>query len=159
MKKQLKTTDTIFCWWLNLFLFVDIFAFFWFIVPALILHLEKTIIVTKGGSTTLFCNVSWRPPPSVTWTHIDSGKRVNNRTWVIDNIEESDLGKYQCDASNIYGNATDSTKILFEGRCLYNGSLLYVLLVDIILYYPSLGQPTLKFNKLVNYWKTTSLLQ
>ena len=101
-------------------------------VPASIVPLEETKRVTKGGSITLYCNVSGQPLPSVSWTRIDSGLKHNNKTWVISNIGESDLGQYRCNASNEYGNATDTTNVLFAGKCLCgHGTQHYNVSVDV----------------------------
>jgi len=82
--------------------------------PASIQPLED-IIVKKGETATLFCNVSGNPAPNVSWTHVSSGLKHDNDTWVITVNDVSHLGKYRCDASNKYGNDSEFMSILFEG--------------------------------------------
>jgi len=93
------------------------FLCLFFLVPASIQPLED-IIVKKGETATLFCNVSGNPAPNVSWTHVSSGLKHDNDTWVITVNDVSHLGKYRCDASNKYGNDSEFMSILFEGKCL-----------------------------------------
>ena len=86
-------------------------------VPASIEPLEN-VIVKKGETITLSCKVSGKPPPSISWTHVSTVLKHYNETWVISDIDVSDLGEYRCDASNIYGYDTESMTILYEGKCM-----------------------------------------
>lgn len=72
----------------------------------------------KGQTVTLYCDVSGTPTPVVSWTHVDTGNKRLNKTWVITDIKVNDLGQYKCEASNIYGNASKSTYIFFAGKCV-----------------------------------------
>ena len=73
--------------------------------------------IKKGGTVRLYCNVSGTPAPNVSWTHVQSGKKWNNKTVTIVNIQVENLGEYKCEASNIYGSDTKSTFIFYEGKC------------------------------------------
>ena len=70
----------------------------------------------KGDDVTLFCNASGMPPPTVMWTYVPKGRKQYSETWLITDIQVSNLGEYRCDANNAYGHATDSVTIEFEGR-------------------------------------------
>ena len=96
------------------------------IVPPSIRPLAEKKIVLRGESLTLFCNVSGQPAPVITWTHLESNDILNNNTWVITNVTERNLGRYQCNASNIYGNARDIIEILFQGKYLLRVSYSYI---------------------------------
>ncbi|XP_068685513.1 uncharacterized protein [Montipora foliosa] len=82
--------------------------------PAIV-PLVDSIIVQKDGNVTLFCNASGTPPPSVMWTHVSTGRTRYSETWLITDIQVSDLGEYRCDANNSNGRANDSVTIQFEG--------------------------------------------
>ncbi|XP_068687452.1 hemicentin-1-like isoform X2 [Montipora foliosa] len=83
---------------------------------AVIVPLVDRIIVEKGDDVTLFCNASGMPPPTVMWTYVPKGRKQYSETWLITDIQVSNLGEYRCDANNAYGHATDSVTIEFEGR-------------------------------------------
>ena len=72
--------------------------------------------VQKGGNVTLYCNVSGIPTPIVSWTHVSTGKKWLNRTWVVLNVKVDDLGEYKCEASNIYENDSKSVFLYFPGK-------------------------------------------
>ena len=76
----------------------------------------KNETVKKGETVTLFCNVSGTPTPSVHWTHVRTGKKRHNKTWVITDIKVDYLGQYKCEASNTFGNDSKSTFVYFEGK-------------------------------------------
>ena len=88
-----------------------------FIVPTSTEPLKNKTDVKIGGNVTLYCNVSGTPTPHVSWTHVSTDKKWFSKTWVILNVKVGDLGKYKCEASNPYGNATETTYIFFPGKC------------------------------------------
>ncbi|XP_020614819.1 neurotrimin-like [Orbicella faveolata] len=83
--------------------------------PTSIEPLKNKTDVKNGGNVTLYCNVSGTPTPHVSWTHVSTDKKWFSKTWVILNVKVGDLGKYKCEASNPYGNATETTFIFFPG--------------------------------------------
>ena len=87
------------------------------LVPASIQPLDNKT-VKKGDTITLFCNASGKPPPSVSWTYVDRGLKHDNETWVITDIDVNDLGEYRCDASNDYGNDSESMTVFYKGKCI-----------------------------------------
>ena len=72
----------------------------------------------KGDAVTLYCNVSGKPRPSVSWIHVNTGNKRLNKTWVITDIKIDDVGQYKCVASNIFGNDSKSTFIYLAGKYL-----------------------------------------
>ena len=86
-------------------------------VPASIAAL-KNKIVTKGSTVTLICNASGNPTPSVSWIQVSTGIKRNDATWVLTDIGDSDLGDYRCDASNKYGNDSETIIVEYIGECI-----------------------------------------
>ena len=87
------------------------------VVPSSIATLKNKTDVVKGGNVTLYCNVSGTPPPDVSWTHVNTGRKWFNKRVVILDVKVEDLGEYECEASNLDGNDTKSTFIFFPGKC------------------------------------------
>ena len=71
--------------------------------------------VKKGETVTLYCNVYGTPTPLVSWTHVKTGEKWFSTTKVIADVKVDDLGEYKCEASNPYGNDTESIFIFFSG--------------------------------------------
>lgn len=76
----------------------------------------KNKIVNKGDSFTFFCKVSGKLASSVFWTQVSTGLKHHNETWVVTDIDVSDLGEYRCDATNMCGNDSDTMTVFFEGK-------------------------------------------
>ena len=75
-------------------------------------------VVIRGESLTLFCNVSGKPAPVVFWTHVESNDKLSDSTWEIKFATERDVGRYRCNATNIYGHASDTIEMLLLRKCL-----------------------------------------
>ena len=99
----------------------------YFLVPSSIVQL-KNMTVVKGKTVTLLCDVSGRPEPSISWTHVRTGKKQLNKTWILTDFQQSDIGEYRCDASNIFGNDSKSTFISLHvvGKCKIPNNILQV---------------------------------
>ena len=67
--------------------------------------------IIEGGSTTLSCIASGIPSPSLSWIKVSSGQRTNGTELVLTNIKRSEAGEYRCEASNLCGKATESTRV------------------------------------------------
>ena len=52
----------------------------------------------------------------VSWTHVSTGEKWFSKTKVIADVKVDDLGEYKCEASNPYGNDTESIFIFFPGN-------------------------------------------
>ena len=89
-----------------------------FIVPSSIEPLKNKTDVQKGGNLTLYCDVSGKPTPHVSWTHVKTGRKWFSKTVVILDVKVDDLGEYKCEASNPYGNDTKTTFVFCPGNCL-----------------------------------------
>jgi len=74
----------------------------------------KTIEVAMGDSVLLYCDISGRPKPDITWTYSNLTKVelvqrrssrfsfFSNGTLLIKNVEESDYGIYFCHVTNMF---------------------------------------------------------
>ena len=96
----------------NLNCYLTVIFGYQFLVPPSIEPLEERKVVIRGESLTLFCNVSGKPAPVVFWTHVESKDKLNNSKWEIKFATERDVGRYRCNATNIYGHASDTIEIL-----------------------------------------------
>ena len=80
--------------------------------------------VNEGDNLTLMCNVCGMPPPMVSWmtpnVQRHSGYMLN-----IVNINRSQAGEYNCEASNECDNATEKATI--DVQCKFVDSLLHLL--------------------------------
>ncbi|XP_022808092.1 neuronal growth regulator 1-like [Stylophora pistillata] len=61
-------------------------------------------VVPKGGDLHLFCKVTGRPAPNITWTRVPTGVSTEIKhygpTWDFTNINVTDSGTYSCVADN-----------------------------------------------------------
>ncbi|XP_022777757.1 kin of IRRE-like protein 2, partial [Stylophora pistillata] len=61
-------------------------------------------VVTEGGDLHLFCKVTGRPAPSITWTKVPTGVSTEIKhygpTWDFTNVSVADSGTYSCVADN-----------------------------------------------------------
>ena len=81
--------------------------------PSIKIH-KKEVIVVEGRNTSLTCNVSGKPEPTITWTKHGSSKVLSN-TSSLDVVNVSrhdttdDIIQYQCTASNGVGTPATAT--------------------------------------------------
>ncbi|XP_022800875.1 hemicentin-2-like isoform X2 [Stylophora pistillata] len=78
--------------------------------PSSIIQITQHQNVTEGDNVTLMCNVSGVPPPTVYWMK-PNGESVSGYNLEVKNISRSEAGKYKCEASNEFGNATKMTSV------------------------------------------------
>ena len=87
--------------------------------PAVVVS-PVTLTVNEGGSASFQCSASGNPEPSIVW------RRLNNQSEIIQsavsggklhlkNVTESDLGVYQCSATNILGNGLAVAQLQVNG--------------------------------------------
>ena len=75
---------------------------------------KQEVIVVEGHNTSLTCNVSGKPDPTITWTKQGSGVVLSN-TSSLDVVNVSrhdaidDIIQYQCKASNGVGTPATAT--------------------------------------------------
>ena len=75
---------------------------------------RKEVIVVEGHNTSLTCNVSGKPEPTITWTKQGSGVVLSNTSsWDVLNVSRhdatDDIIQYQCKASNGVGTPAAAT--------------------------------------------------
>ena len=89
--------------------------------------------VNEGSNLTLFCNVTGKPDPNITWTRVseDEVLFVGN-PWYIVNINRTYRGTYRCIAKNGVPSPVNSI-ISVNVLCEYN--FYYQLHVSLILIY------------------------
>ena len=75
----------------------------------------ENITVTEGENSTLTCNVSGSPTPSVTWTEVKTGIRSMGIIRELTHINRNQSGEYMCEASNFCGN--DRAKTFVTVQC------------------------------------------
>ena len=78
--------------------------------PAIIL-ITQDQNVTEGRNMALMCNVFGIPLPMVSWMTPES-QRGSGYRLKITNIHRSQAGEHKCEASNEFGNATETANII-----------------------------------------------
>jgi len=69
----------------------------------------------EGDNLTVLCNASGLAHPLVTWIKLGGGDMINGSELVLTHINRSQAGEYRCEASNEFGNATETVTI--EVQC------------------------------------------
>ena len=89
---------------------------FSFTVPSSITQITQDQNVTEGDNLTLTCNASGMPEPNVSWIK-PGGQCQYGHMLEFTNINRSQAGEYQCEASNECGNGTETATI--DVQCKY----------------------------------------
>ena len=79
-------------------------------VPATIQSIEDQFII-ESHNTSLFCNASGTPRPTVSWINVASGQRTNSSELEFTKISRSEAGEYRCEASNDCGSAVEAVNV------------------------------------------------
>ena len=82
-------------------------------VPAPIQSIEDPFVV-ELRNTSLICNVSGTPQPTVFWINAASGQRTNSSVLEFTNINRSEAGEYRCEASNECGSAVEAVNVTVQ---------------------------------------------
>ena len=82
-------------------------------MPASIQSIEDQFFI-ESHSTSLFCNASGTPQPTVFWINAASGQRTNSSVLEFANIKRSEAGEYRCEASNECGSASEVVNITVQ---------------------------------------------
>ena len=82
-------------------------------MPASIQSIEDQFFI-ESHSTSLFCNASGTPQPTVFWINVASGQRTNSSLLEFTNINRSEAGEYRCEASNECGSAVEAVNITVQ---------------------------------------------
>ena len=70
--------------------------------------------ITESHNTSLFCNTSGTPQPTVVWINVASGQRTNSSVLEFTNINRSEAGEYRCEASNECGSASEAVNVTVQ---------------------------------------------
>ena len=70
------------------------------------------ITVIEGENSSLTCDVSGTPMPSVSWTEVRTSDRTEGNIRSLINVSRSDAGEYKCEASNFCGNDSKRTFVI-----------------------------------------------
>ena len=82
-------------------------------VPASIQLIEDQYVV-ELRNTSLICNASGTPHPTVFWINVASGQRTNSTVLEFTNINKSEAGEYRCEASNDCGSAVEAVNVTVQ---------------------------------------------
>ena len=82
-------------------------------MPSSIQSIEDQFII-ESHNTSLFCNASGTPQPTVFWINVASGQRTNSSVLEFTNINRSEAGEYRCEASNECGSASEAVNITVQ---------------------------------------------
>ena len=82
-------------------------------MPASIQSIEDQFVI-EHRNTSLICNVSGTPWPTVFWINVASGERTNRSVLEFTNITRSEAGKYRCEASNDCGSAVEAVNVTVQ---------------------------------------------
>ena len=86
-------------------------------VPSSIQPIQNKTIAEEGENVTVSCNATGTPPPMVSWIKVDGDERFDGSELVFTHINRSQAGEYRCEASNEWGNASETATI--EVQCKY----------------------------------------
>ena len=79
-------------------------------VPASTQSIEDQF-VSERRNTSLICNASGTPQPTVFWNDVASGQRINSSVLEFTNIHRGEAGEYRCEASNECGSAVEEVNV------------------------------------------------
>lgn len=90
--------------------------------PSIKIH-KKEVTVVEGHNTSLTCNVSGKPEPTITWTKQGSAVVLSNTSSLdVVNVSRHDatdgIIQYQCTASNGVGTPATAT-VNITVYCMY----------------------------------------
>ena len=79
------------------------------------------LTVNESGTASFQCSVSGNPEPAVVWRRRGNLSDVNMSAdsrgrLLLKNANESDLGEYQCSATNILGHAQTLVQLIVNGK-------------------------------------------
>ena len=92
--------------------------------PTFLIDPSSVVLPAAGVAVTFSCSVTGSPIPSITWLHnnnainssdsitITTQEQTLNTTLTISNVQQSDIGNYQCRAENNGGAITSDPAML-----------------------------------------------
>ena len=93
--------------------------------PVIVTSPEEEYEAVKGSSVVLNCSVSGYPVPTITWLYNggpvnESDRRIrvhSNGSLTIENVKLSDVGVYECNATNDLGSvSSDPAMLMVESK-------------------------------------------
>ena len=82
-------------------------------MPASIQSIEDQFVI-ESRNTSLICDASGTPRPTVFWINVASGQRTNSSVLAFTNINRSEAGEYRCEASNDCGSAVEAVNVTVQ---------------------------------------------
>ena len=82
-------------------------------MPTSIQSIEDQLVI-ESRNTSLICNASGTPQPTVFWINVASGQRTNSSVLEFTNINRSEAGEYRCEASNDCGSAVEAVNVTVQ---------------------------------------------
>ena len=82
-------------------------------MPASIQSIKDQFVI-EHRNTSLICNASGTPQPTVFWINVASGERTNRSVLEFTNINRSEAGEYRCEASNDCGSAVEAVNVTVQ---------------------------------------------
>ena len=79
----------------------------------------KTLTVNEGGSASFQCSVSGNPNPVIVWSRKNrqsSRSLVSGGKLLLENVQGSDSGTYNCSAVNILGQEQALVQLIVNGK-------------------------------------------
>ena len=70
--------------------------------------------VIESHNTSLICNTSGTPQPTVFWINVASDQRTNSSVLEFTNVKRSEAGEYRCEASNDCGSALEAVNVTVQ---------------------------------------------
>ena len=78
------------------------------------IQLIEDQFVIESHNTSLVCNASGTPQPTVFWVNVASGQRTNSSVLEFTNTNRSEAGEYRCEARNECGSASEAVNITVQ---------------------------------------------
>ena len=82
-------------------------------VPASIQSIEDQFVIERRN-TSLICNASGTPQPTVFWINVDSGQRTNSSVLKFTNVNRNEAGEYRCEVNNDCGSAVEAVNVTVQ---------------------------------------------
>ena len=82
-------------------------------MPTSIQSIEDQLVI-ESRNTSLICNASGTPQPTVFWINVASGQRTNSSVLEFTNINRSEAGEYRCEASNDCGSVIEAVNVTVQ---------------------------------------------
>ena len=82
-------------------------------MPTSIQSIEDQFVI-ESRNTSLICNASGTPQPTVFWINVASGQRTNSSVLEFTNVNRNEAGEYRCEASNDCGSAVEAVNVTVQ---------------------------------------------